>query len=155
MYVAIGVAIAPGRADAGPFAGGTLTDRAGLHVVRLGLGWETGRWGARVSLDPLVFTDGQHTLDAVGELEVGRGIALHAGWRDTTIGVAGGTRHFQAVLVGASAPLVTASWIVLRGGLELSQLVVAHGADTETRWFDSGPMDTFPLGLFVEGRHAF
>ena len=155
LSIALLVAALCGTADAGGFVGGTLTDRAALHVVRIGAGLQVGRWTARATVDPMVLSDGQHTLDVAGEIAVGRGIALSLGWRDTTIGVDGGTRNYHSVVVAASAPLVKADWIELRGGIEFSQLVVAHGADAPMRWFDANPIATFPLGLFIEGRHAF
>jgi hypothetical protein len=91
----------------------------------------------------------------MGEVVAGRNISVHLGWRDTAIDVVDGTRHYHSAVLGASAPLVKTSWIEMRGGLEFSQLVVANGAGAPARWFEASPIQTFPIGLFIEGRHAF
>jgi hypothetical protein len=140
-----------GVASADPFADLTLTDHAGVHVLRFGAGLQLGRVALRVVVDPFVVLDAQHTLDALAEVGLGRGIAAHAGWRDTAIGVDHGVRMYDSAVVGVSAPMLYG----LRAGLEVATLVAAHGAELPVRWGAFGAVDSYAVGLFVEGRHAF
>jgi hypothetical protein len=155
LSIVLVVTALSGVTEAGPFVNSTLTDRAALHVLRIGGGLKIGRWAVRASFDPQAYTDGQHTLDVTGEVVVGRNIAMHVGWRDTSIDVVDGTRQYHSAVLGASAPMVKTRNFELRGGVELTQLVVAHGGGGEARWFEASPIQTFPLGLFIEGRYVF
>ena len=143
-------------AAADPFASVTVTDHAGVHVLRLGAGLQLGNIAVRVIADPFVVLDSQHTLDALVEIGLGRGVAAHAGWRDTAVGIDHGVRMYDSAVIGATAPVLHGPGRRARAGIEfLATLVAAHGADLPVRWGAFGAIDTYALGLFVEGRHAF
>lgn len=148
------VAVLGRIATADPFASATLTDHAGVHVLRFGVGVQLDRIALRLVVDPFVVLDAQHSLDALVEIGLGRGIAAHAGWRDTAVAIDHGVRMYDSAVIGASAP-VARGGVDLRAGIEVATLLVAHGAALPARWGAFGAVDTYAVGLFVEARRAF
>ena len=143
--------------DIAPHLTAELRDHGGVHVARAGGGLRYEHLELDVLLDPLFWLDGQHTSDATLAWRFDNRVAVHAGWRETTIGVDHGARYFESAVLGASVP-VAGQAVQLRAGIELATLVVAHGDAMPAQWlsFDSGRrfIDSYAIDLFVQVRYG-
>jgi hypothetical protein len=157
-FLILVIATATAQADDfAPHLSGELRDHGGVHVARLGGGVRYGHLEFDVLLDPLFWLDDTSTSDATVAWRFDKGAAIHAGWRETLVGVGGGTRVFDSAVVGASLP-ITGQAVQLRAGIELATLVVAHGDDMPSQWisFDSGRrfIDSYGVDLFLQVRYG-
>ena len=133
-------------------AGLALRSDLGTHAARLAGGIRLAQWDFTLIVDPLVAIDDVHDLDALVERALGtsRWAAL-AGVRVSSIGLDGGRRWQDKLVLGVTAALPPLGPLRGRFGLELATLVVAHGGGTGTAWLDGGRtwIDAFQLGLFA------
>jgi hypothetical protein len=146
---------ATARAD-GWHAGVNLRVDQGTHAIRAGGGVTLGNHDLTLVVDPMYFLDAQHDLDLLAYYKVASaGWAVLYGWRTTAIGIADGHQLQQKLLLGIGAPLPFFGDLPLRArwSLELTSLVVKHGAGLPTQWitFDPGRdfIDLFNFGMFV------
>jgi len=151
---------AGGVAHAGPdwHAGLDLRGDLGTHPIRVGGGLQLGHVDTMLVLDPMFWTDGQHDLDLLASF--GEKYSLLAGWRTTTIGIAGGHQFQQKLIIGVGAPLpmIGGGSIRARWAAELATVIVKHGGDlpTEMISFASGRdfIDLINFGMFVTFEYA-
>ena len=82
-------------------------------------------------VDPMFWTDGQMSTDMLLQWRSDASVHAIAGWRVTSLGIAGGTQLQQNLLLGLGMDLPTFLDGAVRGqwGLELAMLVVKSGAD--------------------------
>jgi hypothetical protein len=147
---------APARAERDWHVGVNLRTDLGTHPLRVDGGVRLGRWDLLLVLDPLVFSDGQHDADLIGQILLGEGRwALWGGWRPTTIALSGGYQLQEKVLLGVAGglPPLWAGRLRAQWGFELSMLLVKHGAGlpTEAISFSSARVfqDHINFGMFV------
>jgi hypothetical protein len=146
------------HADTAWHAGLDLRVDQGAHPIRVGGGATFGSVDTLLVLDPMVVTDGQHDLDLLASF--GERYGFLAGWRTTTIGIAGGHQFQEKLIVGVSAPLpmIAGGSIRARWALEFATVIVKHGGDlpTEMISFASGRdfIDLINFGMFVTFEYA-
>lgn len=131
----------------------------GTHPLRVDGGVSWRNLDVILVLDPMFWIDGQHDLDLlVSRRFSGKSAwSILAGWRTTTISLAGGQHWQQRSVLGVAAHLPRlSSRVRARFGLELTTLWVKHGAGlpTETIAFRRDIVDLFNLGLFLRLEYA-
>jgi hypothetical protein len=110
----------------------------------------------RLLVDPLAVLDRVHTTDATVDVELARGIAVRAGWRDTAIAAGGGVRFYDSLLVGTNLPLLGRPGdFELCAAAGVAKLIVAHGDGMPARWAASTTVDAYSVELGLEARYAF
>jgi hypothetical protein len=155
VIVFVVFALAPAAAaDTSWHAGLDLRADLGTHPIRAGGGIHTGKLDTTLILDPMFWTDGQHDIDLLetyGLADGGWGPL--AGWRVSTIGIAGGTQLQQKLILGVGAKLPSIGCLRINWHFELATLVVKHGGDLPTEWisFATGRdfIDLLNFGMFL------
>ncbi len=152
--IVIGALTASAGADPTQWSTG-LNVRAdlGTHPIRAGGGLERGPLDVALVLDPMFWTDGQHDIDLLTSWHPCDTWGGIAGWRVSTIGLAGGDQFQEKLVLGVSAHLPSIAWVRVRWAFELAAVVVKHGGDLPTDWisFESGRdyIDLLNFGMFV------
>jgi len=146
-------------ADNSWHAGLDLRVDNGAHPIRAGGGLQLGpSIDTELVLDPMVVFDGQHDLDGLAIF--GKTYSALAGWRTTSIGIAGGHQFQEKLVLGVAAPLPVFGSAPLRArfAFELATVLVKHGGDlpTETISFASGRdfVDLVNFGMWVTFEYA-
>ena len=145
-------------ADSQWHAGLDLRVDNGAHPIRTGAGLQLGALDTELVVDPMVVFDGQHDLDLLAIF--GKTYSALAGWRTTSIGIAGGMQFQQKLVLGVSAPLPVFGSAPLRArfAFELATVIVKHGGDlpSETISFASGRdfVDLVNFGMWVTFEYA-
>ncbi len=155
VIVSLALALSPmAAADAAWHAGLDLRADLGTHPIRAGGGIQTGKLDTTLILDPMFWTDGQHDLDVFSTWSVADdGWGPLAGWRTSTIGIAGGTQLQHKLVLGVAAQLPSIRCLNIHWHFELAALLVKHGGDLPTEWisFATGRdfIDLLNFGMFV------
>jgi hypothetical protein len=163
----LGLAVA-GRADAHPapadteprdwHAGVNLRTDFGTHALRVDGGVRWNRWDAILVLDPMIWIDGQHDLDLLGEWRFAEGWAAVLGWRATSVGLADGRQWQEKSVLGVAGGLPALFGRRVRGqaGFECTVLWVKHGAGlpTETISASRAIADQINFGMFARFEYA-
>lgn len=125
----------------------------GTHPFRFDFGVRTGALDVTLVLDPMIMIDGQHDADLM--IAYAKPWAPFAGYRLTTVALAGATHKQHKALVGLAANLPTIGSGAVAGqwGVEMSTLLVKHGADlpTESVFSSNGRdfIDLLNFGMFL------
>jgi hypothetical protein len=140
-------------------AGLDLRADLGTHPIRAGGGLTFDKLDTMLVLDPMFWTDGQHDIDLFATYNVADGgWGPLAGWRTSTIGIAGGTQLQQKLVLGVGATLPSINCLRIHWHFELATLVVKHGGDLPTQWisFATGRdfIDLLNFGMFVTVEYA-
>ena len=132
----------------------------GTHPARIDGGVRLRSWDLVLVVDPMVFLDDQHDLDALAHWHVADRWAVFGGWRATMIGILDGHQWQQKSLHGISAwlPELAGGHIRAVWGLEMAVLWVKHGGGlpTETISFSTARdwLDHVNFGMFVSVDYA-
>ena len=142
------------EADTDVHGGLNLRPDSGTHPIRVVAGVDTGPLDISVTLDPMVFTDGQFDADLLSTSRLTeRGFGFVAGWRTTSIGILGGRQSQEKLVLGLSAPLPLSAPLRVYCTFEVATVIVKHGGDLPTDFisFEQGRdfVDLVNFGMFV------
>jgi len=132
----------------------------GTHPVRIDGGVRLDRWDLWLVVDPMVFLDDQHDLDALAHYAFADRWAVFGGWRATSIGIADGHQWQQKSIHGISAwlPELWGGHLRAVWGVEVGVLWVKHGGGlpTEPISFSTARdwLDHVNFGMFVSADYA-
>lgn len=137
-------------------AGLNVRADSGAHAFRVIAGVDTGRLDVSLTLDPMVFLDGQFDADLLTTTRLSAGgWGAVVGWRTTVIGIQGGDQYQEKLVLGIGAPLPRIARLPIRTRwtLEAATVIVKHGGDLPTDWisFAEGRdfVDLINFGMFL------
>lgn len=152
------VMVGTAHADDVIHAGLDVRTDLGTHHTRLPVGFRRGSWDGTLVVDPMVFLDGQHDLDLIGEYYFGPRIGVFFGWRWSALAVADGVHNQQRSLVGITGlgPTFFNDTLRTSASVELATLWVKHGGGVDMDWIsaDRNLIDSFGFGIFVRVEYA-
>jgi len=135
IVVAVLVVARAAAADTDVHAGLNLRADSGAHPVRAVAGLDSGVFDISLTLDPMVWFDGQFDADLLTTTRfTDGGWGVVAGWRTTAIGILGGHQDQEKLVLGISAPLPAGPPLRVRWTLEAATVVVKHGGGLPTDW---------------------
>ncbi len=135
-------------------AGANVRTDFGVRALRLDIAWRTPAFRGLLVVDPMFWTDGRTTTDAVGFWRAGT-IEPLMGWRLNTVPLVDGAQFQHNLVVGAALDLPTFFDGRIGGqwGIEMSTMVVKHGGGVAGDRFRSDSarhyIDRIRFGMFA------
>lgn len=138
-----------------------LRSHGGAHGLRFGVavGQRADRVRGVLIVDPWYFIDEQITTDLLARVPLPATLELNVGLRNQAVSLADGMRLYESLLIGVAAPLrVRVGAMQFNAGMQLTTLLVSHGAGLPTQWYSlsrgTSNLEAYSFELLVQGRYA-